>query len=215
MCAAALQHLGVPEVVFGAGNSRFGGCGGVVAVHEITALEDPRGLNTVKVTAVVWQPGLGDVARPALQGFKCRGGVLAEARCLGVWSSQPGCREAAAGFLPLRQSKRPGCQAAQALGRKCACNAARWLLAVIFGSRVSALRVELWAVAMGASSSKVRPRVTMWVVRIADFLKMSAPWLSHEQCLAAGILHRNEDGFFCIFVSHQWCLGEGLKAKYM
>ena len=77
----------------------------------------------------------------------------------------------------------------------------------VVGSKVSALRVELWAVAMGASSSKVQPRVTMWVVRIADFLKMSAPWLSHEQCLAAGILHHHEDGFFCIFVSHQWRLG--------
>jgi tRNA(Arg) A34 adenosine deaminase TadA len=39
--AAALQLLGVPEVVFGAGNSRFGGCGGVFNVHKMKATENP------------------------------------------------------------------------------------------------------------------------------------------------------------------------------
>ncbi|CAK9020187.1 unnamed protein product [Durusdinium trenchii] len=64
MCAAALQHLGVPEVVFGAANSRFGGCGGTFHVDKITA------------------EGKGDsgcnAARPALRGFNSRGGILAE-----------------------------------------------------------------------------------------------------------------------------------------
>jgi len=64
MCAAALQHLGVPEVVFGAGNSRFGGCGGVFNVHEMKASQNSG--------------GPGSCVRPALQGFDCRGGVLAE-----------------------------------------------------------------------------------------------------------------------------------------
>merc|ERR1719506_2880726 len=35
MCAGALAQLGLHEVVFGAPNTRFGGCGGVLSVHEI------------------------------------------------------------------------------------------------------------------------------------------------------------------------------------
>ncbi|CAE8675444.1 unnamed protein product [Polarella glacialis] len=64
MCAGALQHLGVPEVVFGAPNARFGGCGGVFSVHELTA--GPR------------RDGKADAPRSKLLGFSCRGGVLAE-----------------------------------------------------------------------------------------------------------------------------------------
>ena len=33
--AAALQYLGVPEVVFGSANTRFGGCGGVFDIHKM------------------------------------------------------------------------------------------------------------------------------------------------------------------------------------
>eukprot|EP00929_Paragymnodinium_shiwhaense_P122152 TRINITY_DN94767_c0_g1_i1.p1 TRINITY_DN94767_c0_g1~~TRINITY_DN94767_c0_g1_i1.p1 ORF type:complete len:238 (+),score=38.01 TRINITY_DN94767_c0_g1_i1:96-716(+) len=62
MCAGALQLLGVRDVVFGAPNTRFGGCGGVFSVHEITAAE------TVDA----------DAPRAALAGFACRGNVLGD-----------------------------------------------------------------------------------------------------------------------------------------
>eukprot|EP00438_Fugacium_kawagutii_P018332 Skav212481 [mRNA] locus=scaffold385:425509:427547:- [translate_table: standard] len=44
----------------------------------------------------------------------------------------------------------------------------------------------------------------MWVMKVTDFLKLGIPMLSHEQCIKAGLLHRKEDSFYCIFVSHQW-----------
>ena len=65
MCAAALQYLGVPEVVFGSANTRFGGCGGVFEVHRMQAPKSGPG-------------GGADAERQALKGFACRGGVLAE-----------------------------------------------------------------------------------------------------------------------------------------
>jgi len=69
MCAGALQHLGVPEVVYGSPNTRFGGCGGVVAVHEISA----------PAARPQQDADIGpDAARPALRGFTCRGNVLGE-----------------------------------------------------------------------------------------------------------------------------------------
>mmetsp|Transcript_20217 Transcript_20217/g.64117 ORF Transcript_20217/g.64117 Transcript_20217/m.64117 type:complete len:201 (+) Transcript_20217:90-692(+) len=72
MCAGALQLLGVPEVVFGAPNARFGGCGGVLSVHEIrSSAVGGAGAATGAV------PG-GDAPRPPLFGFDCRGGVLGE-----------------------------------------------------------------------------------------------------------------------------------------
>ncbi|CAE7232929.1 TAD2 [Symbiodinium sp. CCMP2592] len=65
MCAAALQYLGIPEVVFGSANVRFGGCGGVFKIHKMKVSKSG--------------PGSGaDAAREALPGFVCRGGVLAE-----------------------------------------------------------------------------------------------------------------------------------------
>jgi len=69
MCAGALQHLGVPEVVYGAPNARFGGCGGVFAIHRLQApAHDHHG---GKVSA--------DALRPSpIVGFQCRGGVLGE-----------------------------------------------------------------------------------------------------------------------------------------
>lgn len=33
MCAAALRYLGVPKVVFGCANERFGGCGSILNIH--------------------------------------------------------------------------------------------------------------------------------------------------------------------------------------
>eukprot|EP00933_Yihiella_yeosuensis_P075103 TRINITY_DN84290_c0_g1_i1.p1 TRINITY_DN84290_c0_g1~~TRINITY_DN84290_c0_g1_i1.p1 ORF type:complete len:201 (-),score=49.89 TRINITY_DN84290_c0_g1_i1:12-614(-) len=67
MCAGALQHLGVPEVVFGAPNTRFGGCGGVFSVHRLKAGAQDR-------------PNVSgaDAPRCALSGFSCKGGVLAD-----------------------------------------------------------------------------------------------------------------------------------------
>lgn len=35
MCAAALRYVGVRRVVFGCFNERFGGCGGVLRIHDI------------------------------------------------------------------------------------------------------------------------------------------------------------------------------------
>jgi tRNA-specific adenosine deaminase 2 len=35
MCAAALLHLGVANIVYGCGNDRFGGCGSVVDVPSL------------------------------------------------------------------------------------------------------------------------------------------------------------------------------------
>uniref|UniRef100_A0A7S1RN42 CMP/dCMP-type deaminase domain-containing protein n=1 Tax=Alexandrium catenella TaxID=2925 RepID=A0A7S1RN42_ALECA len=74
MCAGALQLLGVPEVVFGAPNARFGGCGGVFSVHEICSpvgSEAPAG-------AALGGADHRDAPRPALRGFSCRGGVLGD-----------------------------------------------------------------------------------------------------------------------------------------
>lgn len=34
MCASALRQLGIRKVYFGCSNDRFGGCGGVLKVHE-------------------------------------------------------------------------------------------------------------------------------------------------------------------------------------
>ncbi|CAE7906545.1 unnamed protein product [Symbiodinium microadriaticum] len=65
MCAAALQYLGIPEVVFGSANVRFGGCGGVCDIHKMKVPKSGPG-------------GGADAAREALPGFACRGGVLAE-----------------------------------------------------------------------------------------------------------------------------------------
>merc|ERR1712224_721167 len=65
MCAAALAQLGVPEVVYGAPNTRFGGCGGVLSIHEIKEAGEAR-------------PQVGDAPRIALRGFQGRGGILAE-----------------------------------------------------------------------------------------------------------------------------------------
>ena len=33
MCAAALRQVGIGKIVYGCGNERFGGCGGVRSVH--------------------------------------------------------------------------------------------------------------------------------------------------------------------------------------
>lgn len=66
MCAAALQLLGVPEVVFGAPNTRFGGCGGVMSVHQLQA---PGGHLTRAAR---------DAPRGCLGGFISRGGVLGD-----------------------------------------------------------------------------------------------------------------------------------------
>jgi len=66
MCAAALKYLGVPEVVYGSANARFGGCGGVFSIH----------------TMVIPKSGSlesgADAPRQELPSFDCRGGVLAE-----------------------------------------------------------------------------------------------------------------------------------------
>lgn len=70
MCAGALQHLGVPEVVYGAPNARFGGCGGVFSVHLLQA--PPHAPESAELLAA-------DALRPKpLEGFACRGGVLGE-----------------------------------------------------------------------------------------------------------------------------------------
>jgi len=69
MCAGALQHLGVPKVVFGASNDRFGGCGGVVSVHQVASQhtdEDDE------------QEKHADAPRRQLTGFSVVSGVLAK-----------------------------------------------------------------------------------------------------------------------------------------
>lgn len=62
MCAAALLQLGVTEVVFGALNTRFGGCGGVYSINDL---------------CIPVRNSCGVQGQP-LVGFLCRGGVLAE-----------------------------------------------------------------------------------------------------------------------------------------
>ena len=37
MCAGALQHVGLSRAVFGCFNNRFGGCGSVIKVHEVSS----------------------------------------------------------------------------------------------------------------------------------------------------------------------------------
>lgn len=56
MCAGALCHVGVREVVYGCMNDKFGGCGSILDVAS---------------------SGCGGCGgRPAPAGFKCRGGLL-------------------------------------------------------------------------------------------------------------------------------------------
>ncbi|CAJ1347634.1 unnamed protein product [Effrenium voratum] len=43
----------------------------------------------------------------------------------------------------------------------------------------------------------------MWVVKVSDFLTLEAV-PCHEELQRRGLLIRHEEGFFCIFVSHQW-----------
>ncbi|CAJ1392484.1 unnamed protein product [Effrenium voratum] len=43
----------------------------------------------------------------------------------------------------------------------------------------------------------------MWVVKVSDFLNFEAV-PCHEELQRRGLLIRREEGFFCIFVSHQW-----------
>ena len=43
----------------------------------------------------------------------------------------------------------------------------------------------------------------MWVVRISDFLGFET-MPSHEELLSRGLLVRQQEDFFCIFVSHEW-----------
>eukprot|EP00928_Gymnodinium_smaydae_P027987 TRINITY_DN21472_c0_g1_i1.p1 TRINITY_DN21472_c0_g1~~TRINITY_DN21472_c0_g1_i1.p1 ORF type:complete len:247 (-),score=61.86 TRINITY_DN21472_c0_g1_i1:138-878(-) len=103
MCAGALQHLGVTDVVYGGANSRFGGCGGVLRVHETreaavaaVAPEDVRTVATAITSAsseaAAVAPGGGaDAAAPpaaargadaprkrGLAGIVCRGGLLGD-----------------------------------------------------------------------------------------------------------------------------------------
>lgn len=105
MCAAALQQVGVAEVVFGAPNTRFGGCGGVLCVHEFStdgdagaaasaapdataptasasassAPADPPSAGGSTAAAAAPGPHSRDaLRRRPLRGFKSRGGVLAD-----------------------------------------------------------------------------------------------------------------------------------------
>ncbi|CAJ1406562.1 unnamed protein product [Effrenium voratum] len=48
------------------------------------------------------------------------------------------------------------------------------------------------------------PGVKMWVIKVSDFLKLNIPMPPHEELEASKLLHRWEEGHFCIFVSHQW-----------
>ncbi|XP_074573536.1 tRNA-specific adenosine deaminase TAD2 isoform X2 [Curcuma longa] len=58
MCATALSILGIRKVCYGCANDKFGGCGSVLSLHEITE----------------------KLARGALpgKGFECEGGVMAD-----------------------------------------------------------------------------------------------------------------------------------------
>ncbi|KAG6506516.1 hypothetical protein ZIOFF_031840 [Zingiber officinale] len=58
MCATALSILGIRKVFYGCANDKFGGCGSILSLHEITK-KLPRG------------------ALPA-KGFECKGGVMAD-----------------------------------------------------------------------------------------------------------------------------------------
>eukprot|EP00878_Enallax_costatus_P021810 GHUV01023115.1.p2 GENE.GHUV01023115.1~~GHUV01023115.1.p2 ORF type:complete len:118 (+),score=12.23 GHUV01023115.1:424-777(+) len=65
MCAGALSLLGVKEVVYGARNDKFGGCGSIVPVHVqgCGACGTPRCVLAadlaVQLTHRVWTQGLG------------------------------------------------------------------------------------------------------------------------------------------------------------
>ena len=42
MCAAALRQVGIGKIVYGCGNERFGGCGGVRSVHAECVVALPQ-----------------------------------------------------------------------------------------------------------------------------------------------------------------------------
>ena len=71
MCAAALSRIGIRRVVFGCGNSKFGGCGTVLSVLPAPLSDGvPPGLTTAQKS---------DVTRPAhgSAALIIKGGVLA------------------------------------------------------------------------------------------------------------------------------------------
>ncbi|CAJ1348818.1 unnamed protein product [Effrenium voratum] len=51
---------------------------------------------------------------------------------------------------------------------------------------------------------QVEPSITMWVLKISDFLMLDLPLPNHEELQAKGLLHRRSVSNYCIFVSHQW-----------
>ncbi|KAG6530877.1 hypothetical protein ZIOFF_004639 [Zingiber officinale] len=69
MCATALSILGIRKVFYGCANDKFGGCGSILSLHEITE-KLPRGQ---KELAKLITEG----ALPA-KGFECKGGVMAD-----------------------------------------------------------------------------------------------------------------------------------------
>jgi tRNA-specific adenosine deaminase 2 len=43
MCASLLRQFGIKRVFFGAGNEKFGGCGGVLNIHLANGAPEPQG----------------------------------------------------------------------------------------------------------------------------------------------------------------------------
>ena len=67
MCAAALRLAGVRRVVYGCSNSRFGGCGSVLPVHNVSMTSGPCGTfgDPLEITSGVE----ADIAVELLQRF--------------------------------------------------------------------------------------------------------------------------------------------------
>lgn len=56
MCASLLRQYGIGEVVYGAGNDKFGGCGGVLSIHVGNGNENGNGTGAATVAATPTAP---------------------------------------------------------------------------------------------------------------------------------------------------------------
>lgn len=76
MCASALRQMGIKEVFYGCANDRFGGCGSVLGVNELSVHVDPRSI-TVLTQVSAGQAGSSRApSLPSYRGLPTRRGDL-------------------------------------------------------------------------------------------------------------------------------------------
>lgn len=72
MCASALRQMSIKEVFYGCANDRFGGCGSVLGVNDLSVHVDPRSIT------VLTQVSAGRLDHPVHPAYRATGGYLRE-----------------------------------------------------------------------------------------------------------------------------------------